>query len=85
MIEAIQAVAASNFCRGHNGRGWKADFDFILITEYGDSTNYRLAEERFDKIIKEINPNGPKLLNALKPNEFRNNIFFKKALIISTN
>ena len=30
MLEAIERVEASAFCRGENDRGWKADFDFIL-------------------------------------------------------
>jgi len=30
MLGAIEAVAASSFCRGGNETGWRADFDFIL-------------------------------------------------------
>ncbi|HEX7720474.1 MAG TPA: DUF1376 domain-containing protein [Woeseiaceae bacterium] len=28
--DAIQAVERSDFCRGKNDRGWRADFDFLL-------------------------------------------------------
>jgi hypothetical protein len=56
-----------------------ANFDLILITEYADSSQFKLNEERFQQIIKSTRPNGPKLLNELKPNDFRQNIFFKKA------
>lgn len=30
MLEAIRQVGQSNFCCGQNGRGWKADLDFLL-------------------------------------------------------
>jgi hypothetical protein len=53
-------------------------FDLILMTEYADSAQFKLAEERFDKIIKEVNPAGPRLLNTLKPSDFRTILFFKQ-------
>lgn len=28
--QAMSALERSNFCRGENGRGWRADFDFLL-------------------------------------------------------
>jgi hypothetical protein len=56
-----------------------ADFDLMLVTEYTDSTQYKMREERFSKIIKELNPGGPKLLNSFKPNDFRKIIFVKQA------
>jgi hypothetical protein len=55
-----------------------ANFDLILITEYADSSQFKLSEERFQQIIKETRPDGSKLLNELKPNDFRQNVFFKK-------
>ena len=54
-----------------------ANFDLILITEYADSSQFKLNEERFQQIIKATRPNGPKLLNELKPNDIRQNLFFK--------
>jgi len=56
-----------------------SDFDLIMITEYADSSHFNLAEERFQKIIKEIRPNGPILLNEIKPADFRQNILTKTA------
>lgn len=56
-----------------------ANFDLILITEYADSVQYKLNEERFQQIIKATRPDGSKLLNELKPNDFRHIVFFKKA------
>jgi hypothetical protein len=56
-----------------------ANFDLILITEYADSTQFKLSEERFQKIINSTRPNASKLLNELKPADFRQNLFFKKA------
>jgi hypothetical protein len=55
-----------------------ANFDLILITEYADSLEFKLSEERFQQIIKATRADGPKLLNELKPNDFRQNLFFKK-------
>jgi hypothetical protein len=55
-----------------------ANFDLILLTEYADSTQFKLSEDRFQQIIKETRPDGPRLLNELKPNEFRQNLFFKQ-------
>lgn len=55
-----------------------ADFNLILITEYADSLQYKLSEERFQQIIKTTRPEGPKLLNELKPADFRQNVFFKQ-------
>lgn len=46
----------------------------VLITKYKDSTQFNLSEGRFEVIIKRIRPNGPKLLNEFKPNEFKQNI-----------
>lgn len=56
-----------------------ANFDLILMTEYADSLQLKLSEERFQEIIKATHPEGTKLLNELKPNEFRQIVFFKEA------
>ncbi len=56
-----------------------ANFDLILITEYSDSLQFKASEDNFQKIIKETRPNGPKLLSDLKPNDFRQNVFFRQA------
>lgn len=55
-----------------------ADFDLILLTEYTDSLEYALSEQRFQDIMKSTRPNGPMLLNDLKPADFRQNQFFKQ-------
>ena len=54
------------------------NLDLILITTYKDSLQYVKSEEHFQSIIKELRPNGPKLLNQLKPTEFRQNVFARK-------
>lgn len=56
----------------------KANFDLILITEFADSSQLKLSEERFAQIIKSIRNNGPKLLNELKPKDFREMAFYKQ-------
>lgn len=53
------------------------NFDLVLITTYKDSAQYLKSEENFQPILKELRPNGPKLLNQLKPAEFRQNVFAK--------
>lgn len=54
-------------------------FDFLLMTEYADSSQLNLSEARFQQIIQTASPGGPKLLNDLKPGDFRQNLYFKKA------
>jgi hypothetical protein len=61
-----------------------ANFDIILMTEYADSLQLKQSEENFQQIIKATRPNGPKLLNELKPNDFRQNLFFKEAAVLFT-
>lgn len=58
------------------------DFDLMLITEFADSIQYNAREENFREIINTVSPEGPKLLNKLKPNEFRQNLFYKTAGIL---
>lgn len=53
------------------------NFNLILITVYKDSVQYAQSEENFRPILKELRPNGPLLLNGLKPNDFRKNVFVK--------
>lgn len=54
------------------------DFDILLITRYKNEEAYNKAEERFQGLIKEIqNDGGPKLMNDLKPAEFRDWKFSK--------
>lgn len=59
-----------------------ADFDMMLITEYKDSLQLALAEERFREIIKSVRPGGPKLLNNVQPADFRKNLFFKQTQVL---
>lgn len=62
-----------------------ANFDLILMTEYGDSTQYNLGEKRFQEIIKETRPGESRLLNELKPGDFRQNLFFRKTETLFSN
>jgi hypothetical protein len=56
-----------------------ANFDLILMTEYADSAQLKFSEERFQGIIKEVRPDGPKLLNDLRANDIRQSVFLKWA------
>ncbi len=51
-------------------------FDLILITRYKNEEQYKNSEKNFEPILKEIRPNGTLLKNNLKPEEFRQNLFF---------
>lgn len=50
--EACRKVAASDFCRGRNEKGWVADFDFLLQP----SSLNKLLEGRYDNRVS-IMPN----------------------------
>lgn len=52
-------------------------FDLILITVYKDSAQYAGSEENFRSILSTLRPSGPRLLNELKPADFRQNVFVK--------
>ena len=56
-----------------------ATFDIVMVTEYADSVQFKRSEENFNKIIKETRPNGAKLMNDLKPADFRINLYSKIA------
>lgn len=55
------------------------NFDLILITDYKDSLQFEAREDNFQKIIKEVRPNGPLLLNNLQANDFRENLLSRQA------
>lgn len=60
-------------------------FDFILITTYQDQAQYDASEEEFDKIIAEVRKtnDGPKLLNQIKPSDFREILYNQITLTIA--
>jgi hypothetical protein len=60
------------------------NFDLILITSYTDTAQFLKSEENFRQIIDETRPNGPALLNHLKPADFRQNVFFKATQSVSS-
>lgn len=51
----------------------KAGFDIVLITRYLNQAQFDKSEENFQELIKQRGE--LKLLNDLKPNDFRENIF----------
>jgi len=55
------------------------NFDVILITRYKSEEQFNQGEERFQKIIRERNQKygGIRLLNELKPTQFRVNVSHK--------
>jgi len=50
-------------------------FDLMLITRYRGEDQLKNSEANFQPILKQLRPDGPLLKNALKPNEFRENVF----------
>lgn len=62
-IVALEKISVSDFCRGQNDRGWKADFDF-LVTEgsfvklmEGKYDNNK-PEDKFKSQVRELAQNG---------------------------
>ena len=55
------------------------DFDLIFTTVYKDSIQLKASETNFAAIIKDLRPNGPKLLDTLKPGDFRQLVATKVA------
>lgn len=51
-------------------------FDLILITRYANEEQYKASEKNFEPILRELRPNGALLKNDLKPEDFRQNVFF---------
>lgn len=54
-----------------------SEFDILLVTKYANQNDYDQAESRFEDIIAQSS--GLKLLNKLKPNDFRESVFVKVA------
>ena len=52
-----------------------APFDLILITRYSGEEQHKNSEKNFEPILKQMRPNGPTTMNALKPDEFRQSVF----------
>jgi hypothetical protein len=78
-----EAALKKGYIRSYNLLTTKADslanFDLMLVTEYADSAQFKSSEAHFQQIIKELRPGGPKLLNELKPADFRINLYSKVA------
>lgn len=61
------------------------NFDLVLITVYDDSLQYANSEEHFRPILSALRPNGPLLLNEMKPADFRINVFTKVVYSVFTS
>ncbi len=66
--QILQTTPDSNF-----------NFDLILTTVYRDSAQFKESEANFASIIKQTRPEGPKLLDSLKPGDFRQLVATKVA------
>ena len=65
----------------------KNQFDLVLITRYANEEQFKNSEKNFEPILKETRPNGALLKNDLKPEDFRQNVFFTvgKPVLASKN
>ena len=54
----------------------EAPFHMVLITTYFDKRQYNEREKNFSELM--MGSKGPKLLNNVKPNEFRKKLFSKQ-------
>lgn len=50
-------------------------FDLMLITRYRGKEQFDNSEKGFEPILKDLRPNGPALLDAVRPDEFRETVF----------
>ncbi|MGE0589882.1 MAG: hypothetical protein AB7O48_14995 [Cyclobacteriaceae bacterium] len=57
--------------------------EFVLITEFKDEEQYANVEANFDPILKKLRPDGPVMLNEVKPAVFRETIATKKATVVA--
>ncbi|HMM79547.1 MAG TPA: TlpA disulfide reductase family protein [Pyrinomonadaceae bacterium] len=57
-------------------------FDLMLITRYRGKEQFDASEKGFEPILKALRPNGPALLDAVKPDEFRETVFVYRGLQI---
>ena len=46
-------------------------YDLLLITNYGNRSNFEHREENFQKLMDKYQPDGVKLLNDIPSSEFR--------------
>jgi len=60
-------------------------YDIMLITTYKDSIQQKNSEANFAEIIKAERPKGPKLLNDIKPVDFRETVSSTAADQIASN
>jgi len=56
--------------------------ELILTTEFSNDTQFEQVEENFEPIMKAVRPNGPILLNEIKPGEFRKLVSTRKGLVL---
>lgn len=57
--------------------------EFVLITEFKDDEQYANSEANFEPILKKLRPNGPFMLNDVKPAVFRQTVSTKKATVFA--
>lgn len=57
--------------------------EFVLITEFKDEEQFGNVEANFEPILKQLRPNGPVMLNDVKPAAFRETISTKKATVVA--
>ena len=53
----------------------KGAYDLVLITRYRGKEQLDASEKNFEPILKELRPEGPLLLNEIKPADLRETVF----------
>lgn len=59
-----------------------APFDLVLVTRYKNREQHLASEKNFEPILKELRPDGPVTLNALKPDDFRQSVFVYRGMAV---
>ena len=62
-----------------------APFDLVLITRYRNRDQHLASEKTFETILKELRPNGPRMLNTLKPDDFRQSVFVYRGKVLMSS
>lgn len=61
------------------------DYDLILMTTFEDADQLAAAEDNFKEIIGEYLPDGPKLMNNITPEAFRQTLHADESEILFRN
>lgn len=72
-------IKSYDFIDSHDAVSQSDDYDFILITELEDIDQLKKIEDNFQKVMREVQPDGPSFLNDKRPSDFRESVLSFRA------